>query len=62
MKTRENKRMIKLYFFLLPKLPFLGVCIYIYIYILAYLLFGAWSFLLVHIRSTPSEGPNDFVN
>ena len=25
-------------------------------------LFGAWSFLLVHIRFTPSEGPKGFVN
>ena len=25
-------------------------------------LLGVWSFLLVHIRFTPSEGPKDFVN
>ena len=24
--------------------------------------FGVWSFLLVHIRFTPSEGPKDFIN
>ena len=24
--------------------------------------FGAWSFLLVHIEFTPSEGPKDFIN
>ena len=27
-----------------------------------YLLFGAWSFLLVHIWFTPSEGPKGFAN
>ena len=27
-----------------------------------HLLFGAWSFLLVHIWFTPSEGPKGFVN
>ena len=29
---------------------------------LAHYFFGAWSFLLVHIRFTPSEGPKGFVN
>ena len=24
--------------------------------------FGAWSFVLAHIRFTPSEGPKGFVN
>ena len=28
----------------------------------AHSLFGAWSFLLVHIGFTPSEGPKGFVN
>jgi hypothetical protein len=28
---------------------------------LAHSLFGAWSFLLVHVRFTPSEEPKDFV-
>ena len=27
----------------------------------AHSLFGAWSFLLIHIRFTPSEGPKGFV-
>ena len=27
-----------------------------------HLVFGAWSFLLVHIRFPPSEGPKDFVH
>jgi hypothetical protein len=27
----------------------------------AHSFFGAWSFLLVHIRFTPSEGPHSFV-
>ena len=28
----------------------------------AYSFLGAWSFLLVHIQLTPSEGPDNFVN
>ena len=28
---------------------------------LAHLFFGTWTFLLVHIWFTPSEGPKDFV-
>jgi hypothetical protein len=50
MRTREDKRIVKLDF--LSKILFL-----------AYIsLFDAWSFLLVHIRFTPSEGPKGLVN
>ena len=56
MKTRENKRMVKLEFF--SQTALFG-------HILrktAHSLFGAWSFLLVHIQFTPSKGPKGFVN
>ena len=57
MKSREDKRMIKLYFFFPSKWPLLGICKKISTFTL-----NAWSFLLVHIRFTPSEGPKDFAN
>ena len=63
MKTREDKRMAEngrtwyiVIFF--ENLPFLR-----HIFRKAtHSLLGAWSFLLVHIQSTPSEGPKDFIN
>ena len=58
MKTRENKRMVKLEFFFFSKLAFFG-------HILkksTLSLFGAWSFLLDHVQFTPSEGAKGFVN
>ena len=56
MKTREDKRMVKLEF--LSKLPFLDI----YQNNSTRSFFGAWSFLLVHIHFTPGEGPEGFVN
>ena len=56
MKTRENKRMVKLELF--SQTALFG-------HILrktAHSLFGAWSFLLVHIQFTPSKEPKGFVN
>ena len=53
MNKRENRRMIKLVFF--PKKTALFGHINTFT-------FGAWSFLLVHIPFTPSEGPKGFVN
>ena len=55
-KTKEDKRMVKLEF--LSKLPFLDI----YQKKSTRSFFGAWSFLLVHIHFTPSEGPEGFVN
>jgi hypothetical protein len=57
MKTKENKIMVKLFFF--SKLPFF--CTYVK-KTHTRPLFDAWSFLVVHIWLTPSEGPKDFVN
>ena len=49
----EDKRMVKLEFcFFLSTLPCLGI----YMYKINTFTFGAWSFLLVHIQFTPSEG------
>ena len=53
---RENKKTIELLLF--SKLPFLSM----YWKKSAHPLLAAWSFLLVHIQFTPSEGPNNFVN
>ena len=50
-KTREDKRMVKLTSF------FQGV----YLKISIHILFGAWSSLLVHIQFASSEGPKGFV-
>ena len=53
---KDKRRQVKLDCF--SKLSFLG-------YILknsTHSHFGAWSFLSVHIRITPSEGPKGFVN
>ena len=58
MKTKEDKRMVGLDFF--SKLCPFGV--YINKKNPTHLLFGAWSFLLVHIWFTPSEGSKGFVN
>jgi hypothetical protein len=49
MKTREDERMVKLEF--LSKLPFLRNMLQKS----THSIFVAWSFLLVHIRFTPSE-------
>ena len=59
MKTREAMRMTKLEIFLLFKTALFG---YIYWKKSAHSFLGAWLFLLVHIRFTPSEGLNDFIN
>ena len=55
MKTREDKRMVKLEFF---KTTIFGHILKKW----AHSLFGAWSFLLVHIQYTPSENSKGFVN
>ena len=55
MKTREDKRMVKLVFFP-AKCPFKT-----YIKKSAHSFFDAWSFLLVLIWFTPSEGPKGFI-
>ena len=51
-KTREWSNLNQF-----SKLPLLDI----YYKKSAHSLFGAWSFLLVHIRVTPSERPKDFV-
>ena len=56
-KTRGDQRMAKLLNFF-SRLSFLDICWNKR----AQSLFGAWPFLLVHIRFTPSERPKDFVN
>jgi hypothetical protein len=56
MKTRESKGMVRLEYF--------QNCLF-WAYIekkSAHSLFGAWSFLLVHIQFTPSERPIGSVN
>ena len=56
MKTREDKRVVKLDF------NFQDFPYWTYIFKkISTLLFGAWSFLLVHIQLTPSEEPKDFI-
>jgi len=57
MKAKEVKRVIKIYFILFLNFPF-----WAYIKKNSTFTFGAWSFLLVHIQFTPSEGPKSFVN
>ena len=59
MKTKKDKRMIKLEFFIYFSFSNFFLA---YIKKIITFTFGAWSFLLVHIRFTPSEGPKDFVN
>ena len=55
MKTRTDKRMVKLDSLFSPKLPFLDVSQKSF--------FDAWAlFFSVHIWCTPNEGPKDFVN
>ena len=57
MKTREDKRiMVKLESF--SKLSVLGHILKK----ISTFTFGAWSFLLVHIRFTPDEEPKGFVS
>ena len=56
MKTREDKGIAKLELFS-KSAPFGHI-----LNKSTQSLFGAWSFLLVHIRFTPSEGPESFVN
>jgi hypothetical protein len=59
MKTREDKRIIIfLFFYFLENHPFE----YILKKSASHSLFGAWPFLSVHIRFTPSEEPKDFPN
>ena len=58
MKTGKDKRMVKLDFSFLFKSAFLGRILEKS----AHSLFGAWSFLLIHIWFTPSEGSQGFVN
>ena len=55
MKTREDKIMIILEFFLLLKISLFG-----HILKITTFTFGAQSFLLVHIQFTLSEGPKGF--
>jgi len=59
MKTRENKIMVTIVYFTLLKTIIFE---HIYEKKSTHSLFGAWSFLLIHIHFTPSEGPKDFVN
>ena len=55
-KTKEDKRMVKLDFFF--KISLFG-----HVFKKSSHSFcGAWSFLLVHIRFTPSEEPKGFAN
>ena len=55
MKTSEDKRMVILDFF--------GIAVSEHILKkISTIIFCAWSFLLVHIWFTPSEGPKGFVN
>jgi hypothetical protein len=54
MKTRQDKRTVKLDFFL--NYPF-----WTYIKKSSHSPFDAWSFLLAHIHVIPSEGLKDFV-
>lgn len=56
MKIREYKEW--------SNLNFPGIFLFEHILkkIATYSLFGAWSFILVHIRFSPSEGPGGFVN
>ena len=56
----EDKRMVKLFFlFFFLKTSFFGHILKTKI---AQSVFGAWSFLLVHICFTPNKGPKGFVN
>ena len=57
MKTREDKRMVKLDFFF-----FQNFLYWTYNNKISLFTFDAWSFLLVHIWFAPSEGPKGFVN
>ena len=57
MQTREDKRMVKLFSSSFSQTAFFENMLKN----LAHSFFGAWSFLLVHIRLTPSEGPKRFV-
>ena len=57
MKTRENKRIVKLYLFFFQNCPF-WTCIEK----ISTFTFGAWPFLFIHIRFTPSKRPKGFVN
>ena len=56
-KIRKDQRMVKLDFFSFKTILFGHI-----LKMSTRSLFGAWSFLLVHIRFTPSEGPKGFVN
>jgi hypothetical protein len=56
-KTIEEKSTVKLFLFFLQSFLFGQI-----IFFLAHSPFGAWSFLLVHIQFTPSEGPKCFTN
>ena len=57
MKTKEDKRMVKLCFFLVQK------CLFVtHTQKSTHSLFGAWAFLLVHIWFAPSNGPKGYIN
>ena len=56
MKTKKRQKYDQIWFFF-QKCPF-----WTYIKKSTHSLFGAWSFLLVHIQFTPSEGLEAFVN
>ena len=59
-KTREwsNMFFLSIYYLSFQNYPF-WTCIKKKI---STFVFGAWSFMLVHIQFTPSEGPKDFIN
>ena len=50
MKTRENKRIVKLDLILFQNCPYGHIIKNVYKKSSTHSLFGAWSFLLVHIR------------
>ena len=56
MKARDDQRMAKLEFY------FESALFGHMLKKISTFIFSAWSFLLVHIQFTPSEGPKDFVN
>jgi hypothetical protein len=61
MKTREGKRMVKLKFLFFSSLFKTAIMGHV-LKNPTHSLFGAWSFLLVHIWFTHSEGPKGSVN
>jgi hypothetical protein len=57
MKTKEDKGMVKLDFFSFKITLFKHIS-----HKSTHSIFGAWSFFLVHINFTPSEGPKVLIN